>query len=94
MPTPTDDWRPIRALRAEPPAFAGVDSARRAALQEALAQAEELWDAAAVVNPTTRALPLLYSLSQAGPAICAAWLGDDQWVPRAHGLRREEAAHR
>lgn len=57
--------------------------------QSALAQAEELWDAAASVGPRTRPLPLYYALSQAGRAICAAWKANE-WQPKSHGLNASE----
>jgi hypothetical protein len=55
--------------------------------QAALAQAEELWEAAAVAGPASRPLPLFYCLSQAGRAVCAAWMGEE-WRPHGHGLTR------
>jgi hypothetical protein len=81
-----EHWRRIRAQRARPPAIAGVIDERRLVFQSAVAQAEELWDAAAVAGPRSRALPLFYCLSQAGRAICAAWSEQDEWQPRGHGL--------
>lgn len=59
--------------------------------QSALAQAEELWDAASVAGPASRPLPLFYCLSQAGRAVCAAWTRGDRWKPRTHGLSGQEA---
>jgi hypothetical protein len=53
----------------------------------ALAQSEELWDAAAAVGAASRPLPLFYCLSQAGQAVCAAWTHGGGWRPRSHGLR-------
>jgi hypothetical protein len=79
-------WRRIRAQRARPPGIAGAIDERRLVFQSALAQAEELWDAAAAAGPRSRALPLFYCLSQAGRAICAAWSEADEWQPRGHGL--------
>ena len=66
--------------------MAGAVAERKLVCQSALAQAEELWDAAAVAGPRSRALPLFYCLSQAGRAICAAWTENDEWQPRGHGL--------
>lgn len=60
--------------------------------QSALAQAEELWEAAAVAGPASRPLPLFYCVSQAGRAVCAAWTRADEWRPRHHGLRRRESS--
>ena len=54
------------------PCIAERDEARRQVFQSALAQAEELWDAAAVVGAASRPLPLFYCVSQAGRAVCAA----------------------
>lgn len=55
--------------------------------QAALAQAEELWDAAVVAGPASRPLPLFYCLSLAGRAVCAAWIEKgSSWVPSGHGL--------
>jgi hypothetical protein len=56
--------------------------------QASLAQAEELWDAAAAAGPASRPLPLFYCVSQAGRAICAAWSLAEEWRPKGHGLRR------
>ncbi len=82
----TSQWRTIRGLRANPPAAAAAHERRRRVFQASLAQAEELWEAASVVGPASRPLPLFYSLSQAGRAICAAWKADEPWEPRGHGL--------
>jgi hypothetical protein len=89
---PKAGWRSIRAQRSDPPALAAEHEARRRVFQAALAQAEELWDAAAAVGTASRPLPLYYCLSQAGRAVCAAWLRDDPWQPRSHGLARVESA--
>jgi hypothetical protein len=51
-----------------------------------MTQAEELWGAAAAVGAASRPLPLFYCLSQAGRAICAAWLREGTWRPTAHGI--------
>ena len=82
----TATWRRIRALRARPVGFAAADVERREVFQSALAQAEELADAAAVVSAASRPLPLFYALSQAGRAICAAWTEGNEWRPKGHGL--------
>jgi hypothetical protein len=85
-----DQWRQIRALRAVPPGLAGSPDQmeRRHVLQSSLAQAEELWAAAEVAGPRSRALPLFYTLSQASRAICAAWSQAEKWQPDSHGLKR------
>src|ERR1700729_4560762 len=67
-----EQWRSVRHRRAEPPALAGQADDRRQVFQSGLAQAEELWDAAAVAGPASRPLPLFYCISQAGRAVCAA----------------------
>src|SRR5688500_13313369 len=86
-----EQWRSVRRERANPPALAGVDEDRRQVFQSALAQAEELWDAAAVAGPASRPLPLFYCVSQAGRAVCAAWTEADEWRPKTHGLKRRES---
>jgi YaaC-like Protein len=85
---PKEDWRSVRRDRSAPPGAAEVEEDRRLVFQSALAQAEELWDAAAVAGPASRPLPLFYCLSQAGRAVCAAWTMTENWRPGAHGLRR------
>ncbi len=86
-----EQWRRVRARRAEPLALAGQADDRKQVFQSALAQAEELWDAAAVVGPASRPLPLFYCVSQAGRAVCAAWTSGNEWRPKAHGLKRRES---
>jgi YaaC-like Protein len=88
MADPKDSWRTMRAMRANPPGLAGrANSRRREVFQAGLAQAEELWEAARVTGPASRPLPLFYCLSQAGRALCAAWLdAPSAWQPRRHGL--------
>jgi hypothetical protein len=86
-----EQWRGVRGQRADPPGVAGADEDRRQVFQSALAQAEELWDAAAVAGAASRPLPLFYCVSQAGRALCAAWTTADEWRPRNHGLRRRES---
>lgn len=83
-----DDWRGIRQQRSSPPGQAERDEERRRVFQSALAQAEELWDAAAATGPASRPLPLFYCLSQAARAVCAAWTTSEPWRPESHGLRR------
>lgn len=86
-----EDWRAVRRQRSNPPALAGEFDDRRQVFQGALAQAEELWDAAAVAGPASRPLPLFYCLSQAGRAVCAAWTLSETFRPTSHGLRRHES---
>lgn len=86
-----EQWRGVRHQRADPPALAGRDEDRKQVFQSALAQAEELWDAASVAGPASRPLPLFYCVSQAGRAVCAAWTSTDEWRPRHHGLKRRES---
>ncbi len=92
MAQDNEHWRSIRSRRARPPGLAGAVDERKLVFQSALAQAEELWDAAAVAGPRSRALPLFYCLSQAGRAICSAWTEHDVWQPRGHGLSGVEPA--
>jgi hypothetical protein len=86
-----DDWGAVRRRRARQPAIAEADGQRRDVFQASLAQSEELWDAAEAVGPASRPLPLFYCISQAGRAVCAAWIPQDDWSPRAHGLSRRES---
>ena len=86
-----ESWRSVRRRRADPPAIAGEFEDHKEVFQAALAQAEELWEAAAAVGPASRPLPLFYCLSQAGRAVCAAWTTSDPWRPTSHGLRRHES---
>jgi hypothetical protein len=81
-------WRSVRAQRSSPPGLAEVDDEPRAVFQAALAQSEELWDAAATSSAASRPLPLFYCLSQASRAVCAAWTLEAEWRPESHGLRR------
>ena len=76
--------RELRAIRASPPAQAGIRDERRAIYNAALEQFEELLGAARAVGPASRPLPLFYALSQAGRAIVAA-SGDVPSVT-SHGL--------
>jgi YaaC-like protein len=81
----------VRRERSAPPGLAGADEDRKQVFQSALAQAEELWDAAAVAGAASRPLPLFYCVSQAGRAVCAAWTQADEWRPNNHGLKRRES---
>lgn len=67
-----------------------MHSARALYFQASLAQAEELWDAAALTSPASRPLPLFHALSQASRAICAAWICEGPWQAKQHGLAIEE----
>lgn len=84
------DWQAIRLLRARPPR--GVDTAERAGVfASALEQSEQLMRAAERIGPAARPLPLFYSLSQAGRAIAAARIADDQWRLSGHGLSVQDS---
>jgi hypothetical protein len=83
-----DGWRSVRRKRANPPAIAAEYEEQRQVFQSALAQAEELWEAASVAGPASRPLPLFSCLSQAGRAVCAAWTTEPEWRPQSPGLRR------
>jgi YaaC-like Protein len=78
-------WQDIRALRATPTGAAATDPNRRRTFAAALKQAEELAEAAQQAGYASKALPLFYSLSQAGRAITAAHL-PGQWMLYSHGL--------
>lgn len=77
-------WQYIRLLRAHRPPLVGDD--RADVFSSALEQSEQLMRAAEAVGPAARPLPLFYSLSQAGRAIAAARLPDDQWRLSGHGV--------
>ena len=59
-------------------------------IQSPLAQAEELWEAASVLAPTSRPLPLFYALSQVTRPVSAAWVDSGPWQRTTHGLKSEE----
>ena len=85
------DWQAIRLLRARPPA--GVNTSERAGVfASALEQSEQLMRAAERIGPAARPLLLFYSLSQAGRAIAAARIEDDQWRLSGHGLSVHDSA--
>ena len=73
-----------------PPGLAGSDDARRATYAAALQQFDDLMEAARVVGPVSRPLPLYYAVHQAGKAIAAAWTADD-WRVAGHGLAQDRA---
>lgn len=77
----------IRATRSSPPGYAAADPSRRSLYGAALQQFEELLDAARVVGPASRPLPLFYAVEQAGAAMVAAHLPDGGSLPTSHGLR-------
>jgi len=81
----SDSLFQIRATRASPPGYASADRQRRQVYSAALAQFDELIEAAAAVGPASRPLPLFYALSQAGRAIAAAHV-QEPWRLRGHGL--------
>ncbi|WP_433299664.1 YaaC family protein [Actinoplanes sp. CA-030573] len=82
---PQDPWRKIRALRAEPVEQASEES-RIANYQGALAQAEELAEAARAAGYASNALPLFYAVEQCGRAILEArWPGQIHKL-KGHGL--------
>lgn len=78
-------WRSIRSLRASPPGH--VTEPRRATFAMALEQAEQLFNAAAGIEPAARPLALFYSLSQAGRALVSTLTAGDPWTFRGHGIR-------
>jgi hypothetical protein len=79
-----DTFFSIRATRASPTGHAARDE-RRGTYGAALAQFEELLEAARRVGPHARALPLFYALSQAGRALAARGL-KEAWQLKGHGL--------
>jgi hypothetical protein len=85
----TDDaLRGLRGARATPRALAAADPERKRVFQSALAQFEELWEAAQGATAATRPLTLFYAVSQATRALCAEWHpgAGTSWSPRGHGL--------
>ncbi|HEX4011723.1 MAG TPA: hypothetical protein VHX62_17000, partial [Solirubrobacteraceae bacterium] len=80
----SDLWPYIRMLRATPPPLVTED--RIGVFASALEHSEQLMRAAEAVGPAARPLPLFYALSQAGRAIAAARIEDDQWRLSGHGL--------
>jgi hypothetical protein len=73
-----------------PPGLAGSDQARRATYAAALQQFDDLMEAARVVGPVSRPLPLYYAVHQAGKAIAAAWTAGN-WRVVGHGLAQDTA---
>lgn len=80
-------WQMVRSLRHEPPGRAERGD-RKATFGAALEQAEQFFDAAAVVGPATRPVMIFYGLSQAGRAVAAAAMpaGKDDWRLTGHGI--------
>jgi hypothetical protein len=81
-----NEWRDIRAMRAEPPGLVAGDEGRRLVFSAALQQAEELHQAAAHTGFASRPLPLFYALSQGGRAIAAA-RSQRAWKIKGHGMK-------
>lgn len=79
--------RSLRALRHDPPGYAG-QGARRTMFQSSLNQCEQFLDAAGTTGFATRPVQLFYALSQAGRAIVAASprVGNQEWRVSGHGL--------
>lgn len=82
-------WEQLRATRWNPPAGATATAERRSTYVFALEQAEQMFRAAATVDPATRPLLVFYGLSQAGRAIAAAASSiesGDGWKLSGHGI--------
>jgi hypothetical protein len=77
----------IRATRSDPPGAAAGDASRRSRYGATLQQFEELLEAAALVGPASRPLPLFYAVEQAGAAIVAARLASREKDLSNHGLK-------
>lgn len=80
----TSAWQRIRLLRARAPGR--VSDERMGVFASALEQSEQLMRAARDVGPAACPLPLFYALSQAGRAIAAAHLADNEWRLAGGGL--------
>lgn len=87
-------WRGLRALRSQPPGWAGRGD-RRAAFDAGLSQGEDLWRAARGLPPQSSPLVIFYALTQGAHAVAAATARRPDWrgAP-AHGLRLERPAVR
>jgi hypothetical protein len=77
----------IQALRASPPGLAANQGARRRVFGAALGQWDALLGASGVVVPAASPILLFYALSQAGRAVCAAYISGQPWRASGHGLR-------
>jgi len=73
----------IQALRASPPGLAAQKGARRRVFGAALGQWDALLGASGAVVPAASPILLFYALSQAGRAVCAAYISGQPW--RASG---------
>jgi hypothetical protein len=88
---PERAWQMLRSLRHDPPG-AAQEGERKVVFGAALEQAEQLFTAARTVTPATSPLLLFYGLSQAGRAVAAAAVGEEnavQWQLRGHGITNE-----
>lgn len=87
MASLSSTWQDIRALRAKQINLAAKDPDRGNTFAAALRQSEELAFSATAAGYATKALPLFYSLNQAGRAIAAARLSSQTWNQfRGHGV--------
>lgn len=82
-------WERLRASRWSPPGKANGRGSRRKTYAAALEQAEQTFQAAALVGTATRPMQVFYGLSQAGRAIAAAAvaLKGEDWNLAAHGIK-------
>jgi len=82
-------WERLRASRWNPPGKANGRGSRRKTYAAALEQAEQTFQAAALVGTATRPMQVFYGLSQAGRAIAAAavTLKGEDWNLAAHGIK-------
>src|SRR5580704_8272456 len=77
----------VQALRASPPGLAANAGARRRVFGAALGQWDALLGASGAVVPAASPILLFYALSQAGRAVCAAYISGQPWRASGHGLR-------
>jgi hypothetical protein len=80
----------IQALRAAPPGYAD-EGPRRRVFGAALEQWDALLGGSRAIGPAASPILLFYALSQAGRALCAAHIPDQQWNPIGHGLKVRNA---
>lgn len=93
--TPSESWRAIRSIRAEPPRSIASSLEQRDRKREfhmALEQAQQQFRAASQIDYESRPLNLFYGLAQAGRAICAAshrvgGQGQPHWRGQGHGVK-------
>lgn len=85
-------WRALRAMRSQPPGWAGRGE-RRAAFDAGLSQGEDLWRAARGLPPQSSPIVIFYALMQGAKAVAAATAQRPDWrgAP-AHGLRLDRPA--